>query len=285
MIRLQSFRGIGWFIDMSNPVFPVNCTKDQYTLIATNVTTVVLQKLKTDAQYLYTYKTTGGTAPTLRNEAVRIFVKNPEQETISKNSAIDIYIWCDNEDGILRTEDGPAGRNGFGSNITLDTFNNRVFSHEVFSISKRFTIPASGTINIVIDPTENGAYPFGELVVLPIFFQAFKAGPVNIDVYAGTDSDADGTLCGSTDRNQVDPIVPHLVVRLNPTINNIGAKQPPEFQIASNGTGASTVIGGSSKEDLIIKGTPAIRQTFQLLNQDNTNIAECVFAFNWFEVK
>ena len=90
---------------MPNPNFPVNCPKDQYTKIATNVTSGNVHKMKTDADYLQTYRLTAEAAPTLKNEAVRMFVDNPEEEMIRNSpAAIDIYVWCCNEDGILRVD-------------------------------------------------------------------------------------------------------------------------------------------------------------------------------------
>lgn len=179
---------------------------------------------------------------------------------------------------------GKNSLNAFGSTITLDTFNNRVFNHEVFSISKRFTIAKTASVIIVIDPLENGAFPFATWVSMPISIQGFKAGPVNIDMYVGGDFDPDGTEWGSIDRNNVGAITPHIVTRFQPTINNMGSKLPVEFQIPSNGTGASSVIGGAIKEDFLLKADPTLRYAFELTNTDTTNTVECVFAFNWFEV-
>lgn len=89
---------------MSSPAYPVVCPKGAYTKVATGVVTGVLHNKKTDAIYLQTYRVTGEAAPTDRAEAVRMFIDNPEEEVISAKEPIDVYVWCDNDDGILRAD-------------------------------------------------------------------------------------------------------------------------------------------------------------------------------------
>jgi len=180
---------------------------------------------------------------------------------------------------------GNAALNSFGSTITLDTFNNRVFSHEVFGISKRFTIAAGAVMNIVIDPTENGTFLKSTFVFLPLSISAHGGGPVNIDIYAGTDSDADGTEWVATDRNFIGPVTPHTVVRHNPTINTAGVLSPVEDRIESAaGVGVHADTGGQVKGDFLFVPRSDIRYMVRLTNTDVTNPATGVFAFNYFEV-
>ncbi len=179
---------------------------------------------------------------------------------------------------------GKAGLNVFGSNITLDTFNNRVFKHQVFGLSKRFSLAKTTSATVVIDPTENGPYTKNEFVLLPIYIQAANAGPISIDVYIGTDSDSDGTLWLGGDRNFEDPETPHILARLNPTITSLGTQTPFEFQVPSNGTPAVTTIGGEVQDNLIIIPRKDIRFALVLTNNDTVNAASCVVAFNWFEL-
>lgn len=178
---------------------------------------------------------------------------------------------------------GRPGFNTFGSHVTLDTFNNRVFNHEVFSVSKRFTLASAGTAVIVIDPTENGAFPKDTFVFLPIEIQGNLSGPLFVDFYAGVDSDPDGTLWESTDRNLDNPETAHVVFRLNPTINSMGVKGAPEFEITSDGMGAAQNIGGSIKEDFIFVPRKDIRYAFEITNNGGST-ANVVFGADWFEV-
>lgn len=178
---------------------------------------------------------------------------------------------------------GTPGINQFGSNVTLDTFNNRVFKHEVFAISKRIAIAKNTSIDIVIDPTENGTFPQDDFVLLPIFAQATGGGPVNIDIYAGSDTDPDGTLIESVDRNTDGALTAHTVIRQDPTINDIGTKLPVEFQIPSNGTAAVSEIGGSTKDNFILIPRKDIRYLFRFTNVDTVANVTLVFTVNWFE--
>ena len=180
---------------------------------------------------------------------------------------------------------GQVGINSFGSNVTLDTFNNRVFNHEVFGVSKRFDIAANAVMNVIIDPTEKGAFPKKTFVFLPIFVFTHGAGPVEIDIYVGTDSDDDGTEWKSIDRYFEDAIVPHTVVRLNPTINADGIKTEFEDRIeSSSGLGIASDVGGSVKGDFLIIPLKNIKTMIRLTNTDVTNPARGVFKFNFFEV-
>lgn len=89
---------------MANPVYPVNVVKDGWRKVATSVVTGTIYKMKTDTTYLQTYRLTGEAAPTLRTEGVRLFQEFPDMERISSPAPIDVYVWCDNEDGILRVD-------------------------------------------------------------------------------------------------------------------------------------------------------------------------------------
>lgn len=89
---------------MANPVYPVPCPKGVYTKIATNVLTGNIYRMKTNVGYFQTTRLTGTAAPTARNEAVEMFVEFPNREPINNSEAIDVYVWCDNDDGILRVD-------------------------------------------------------------------------------------------------------------------------------------------------------------------------------------
>ncbi len=175
---------------------------------------------------------------------------------------------------------GEAGKSRIGANVTEELQNNLVFTKGcVFSISKRFTIPSSGVVDIVFDPT---AITSNFVVFLPVFFQGFGAGPIEIDLYAGTDSDDDGTEIICFNRNELSSKDCEMAVWLNPTINNIGTKLPPEFEIPSDGTPATSTLGGQTG-DSIVTNLQKIKHTFRLTNTE-ASIARCVIAANWFEL-
>lgn len=176
---------------------------------------------------------------------------------------------------------GEAGKSRIGANVNEELQNNLVFTREcVFSISKRFTIPSSGVVDIVFDSTGITA-PF--LVFLPVFFQGFGAGPIEIDLFAGTDADDDGTEIICFNRNELSLKLCEMVVRLNPNIIDIGTKLPVEFEIPSDGTPATATIGGSAGDSIVTNINKAFKHTFRLTNTE-ANIARCVIAANWFEL-
>jgi len=178
---------------------------------------------------------------------------------------------------------GKTGAYGLGAIVSETLANNLIFTKEcVFSISKRFTIGASATVNIVIDPLAlNVADRL--FIVLPIALTAFGAGPIDVDLYFGTDSDEDGTLFQSINRNNESSKTAEAVVRLNPTINSDGLKLPSEFQIFSNGIPATASLGGSVTEDFLFNGRKDGKYMLRLINRE-ANSAFGIFAMNWFEI-
>jgi len=176
---------------------------------------------------------------------------------------------------------GEAGKSRIGANVTEELQNNLVFTKEcVFSISKRFSIPASGVVDIVFDST---GITSDFLVFLPVFFQGFEAGPIEIDLYAGTNADDDGTEIICFNRNELSVKPCGMKVWLNPTINDIGTKLPVEFEIPSDGTPATATLGGSAGDSIVTNINKAAKHTFRLTNIE-ASIARCVIAANWFEL-
>jgi len=169
----------------------------------------------------------------------------------------------------------------FGAITTVDINSQKVFRDVVFSWAKRFSLAASGTVDIVINPI--GVLNDKLLVVLPISFTAIGAGPVNVDLYAGVDSDEDGTLWAGGNRDFRSSTQPDTTVRLGPTINDVGTKSPFEFLIPSDGVPATATVGGQTKDDLIFIARTDIKYMFRLVNTE-ANVANCAFALSVFEV-
>lgn len=168
----------------------------------------------------------------------------------------------------------------FAAVTTVDINSQKVFRDVAFTISRRFAMGASATVDIVFDPT---AIPSDRmLVVLPLVFTAFGAGPINIDTYFSVDSDEDGTLWSFGNRDFRSPTIAASKIRLNPTINNAGIKTPFEFMIPSDGVPATSTAGGQTKEDLIIIARTDGKYMFRLINTE-ANIASCHFSMTIFE--
>lgn len=170
--------------------------------------------------------------------------------------------------------------NPFGAIPGITIENAKVMEGITFSWAKRFTIAISGTANIVINTTTVDANKL--VVVLPLSFQAIGGGPVFIDMYLGTDSDENGTLWEGINRNHAIGGSPQTTVRLNPTINDDGAKLSPEFMIPSNGTPAVSTIGGQTSEDLVFNALKN-KYMLRLVNQEAAAI-NLTMAMSVFEV-
>jgi len=81
---------------MANPL-PVACTKDTWTKIATavNYGNIVITD-NSPRMYLWTYRETGGAAPTVRDDGVSF--SGPEIE-IDHSSSVDVYVYPTENDG------------------------------------------------------------------------------------------------------------------------------------------------------------------------------------------
>lgn len=167
-----------------------------------------------------------------------------------------------------------------GAQAIVDIKNVKVFAEVCFSWSKRFSITGSGVANIVIDGQAIGDEKV--FVVLPLAITAFGSGPINIDMYFGTDADEDGTLWEGGNRNHLSVETPGTIIRLNPTINLDGMATGWEFMIPSNGVAAVAHIGGQVSEHLIFLGRKDGKYMLRLTNT-GSNVVSCHFAFTIFE--
>lgn len=180
---------------------------------------------------------------------------------------------------------GEIGKSRAGAQVVEQLENNLVFtSQSVFSVSKRFLIGALATVDIVVDGMALNS-PERFFIFLPLRVKGFGGGPVEIDFYAGTDSNDDGTLWQGFNRNNESSNIAQASMRLNPTINNVGVKQEPEFEIqsAATGPGGITSIGGESTQTLVTNLRKDIKYMLRFANT-SSDIVRCVIAANWFEL-
>ena len=85
---------------MADPV-PTACPVDTWTKVATNQTSGMVYILKKTALYFFTYRDTGGDAPTDLSEAVSMQMPGAK---ISAPAGIDVYIYCKREAGEVRVD-------------------------------------------------------------------------------------------------------------------------------------------------------------------------------------
>lgn len=170
----------------------------------------------------------------------------------------------------------------YGAHATVDLSNAKVLEDVCFSWSKRFTVGVSGTVNIIIDPTNISADK--DSIVLPTFFGAYGAGPLFIDMYFGAVfTGGTGTVWAGGNRDNTSSSTPATIVTFDPTVTNDGVKTPFEFTVFSDGISAVSKAGGQSKEDLIFKARKDGNYMFRIVNQEAA-VAYAQFALTVFEV-
>jgi hypothetical protein len=164
--------------------------------------------------------------------------------------------------------------------ITEDLANSLVFDSVLFSISKRLTIGALGVVDIVFDPTACGC---DFVVILPVSFKAFGAGPINIDLYINPIYTL-GTVIEAGNRDFTSPNTPDAIWTLNPTVSDPGIKSPFEFIVLSDGVAATAVAGGETRESQVSNIDPSKKYMFRLTNQENSAVIGAGMAASWFEL-
>lgn len=89
---------------MANPDLIV-CTEDEWTKVATNVKSGQIHDKASRAVYFQTYRLTGVAAPLNTDETESVPIFNEDKSIIiSNSSAIDVYIFCKGEDGLVRVD-------------------------------------------------------------------------------------------------------------------------------------------------------------------------------------
>lgn len=167
-----------------------------------------------------------------------------------------------------------------GASVIEDVRAHLVFLHQVFSVSKRFTVPKSASRYIIIDTTLCGC---DFLVYAAPVFKAFGGGTVTIDLYQNP-TYTPGTEWVALDRNFDTPVSPETKYYFNTSVAAEGTKTAWEWEIFSNGVAAVSSIGGESSEDIAIIAGKEQPYMFKLTNLDTTNDARCTFHSDFFEI-
>jgi hypothetical protein len=88
---------------MADPAI-VACPAGQWTAVATNITTGLLNRNSSKPSvYKQTYRMTGNPAPTDLSDAAPLFAKEITEE-ISSSAAIDVYVWPIGAAGSVRVD-------------------------------------------------------------------------------------------------------------------------------------------------------------------------------------
>lgn len=88
---------------MANPAIK-QLTADTWALVAENVTGGKLNRINTyPNKYIFTYRTTGDTAPVNQSEGVPIF-QDSNTAIIETDSGIDVYVMALGQNGTIRVD-------------------------------------------------------------------------------------------------------------------------------------------------------------------------------------
>lgn len=182
----------------------------------------------------------------------------------------------------ITSQEGYSAVSRWGSIVSVDIGDEKVFSNVCFSWSKRFNIGSSATVDIVINPQNIDTDKY--LIVFPATFSAFGAGPIFIDMYFAT-TYTGGTKWEGSNRLNTSNTIPKTEIYLSPTIISPGIKLPPEFMISSNSGGPAGLVkvGGQTKDSLIFVGRKDGNYMFRCINQESA-VAKCSFAITIFEI-
>ena len=112
---------------MANALTPIITTKDQYTLVASNVRAVRLWRMNSSATYLFTFVAKNADPPTDSSIGVPIFRdKEPDFEDLEFDNYIDVYIYTQTTDGRITAHAGSGQNAAAGPSgsikIPLDLF-------------------------------------------------------------------------------------------------------------------------------------------------------------------
>jgi hypothetical protein len=165
-------------------------------------------------------------------------------------------------------------------NVSESLFNALALASKIFGVAKRTIIPSLGSTYLYFDPT---AYTGEELILLPLEFEAFGAGPIEIDLYQDPTVTPTGAITPiNRDLTNTDPC--QIAVSLQTSVTAEGTQLPPEWTIFSDGVAAVAVAGGSFKESIIIKVDTTKTYLLKLTNTDTVDPANVQISMNWAEL-
>lgn len=176
---------------------------------------------------------------------------------------------------------GSLPRGGAGQ-IIIGNLQDELFIRGLtFTYDGRFTFSADEVKRFVIDPT---ACTCAQITFLPLVYSATQ-GPVTADIYTGTDADDDGTVLTPVNRRETyQEINPTgLVLRLNPTVNDIGVKLPLSGLVPATGTSPGNASGSESAQSSPFEIAGSVKKTLEVTNHGG-NDALVFIGATWQEI-
>ena len=170
--------------------------------------------------------------------------------------------------------------NIFNAIIVISLANQKTMEGVAFSVRKRFTIAASGTLDIIMDPT---AVTKDNVVLLPMGFVGF-GGPIHVDVYVGATENGDGNPVFTYNRNLVLGVLPETDFRTDFTGLDITGLDAIELLLPSDGVGAAMSSGADVGEPLVLNVDKTEKILLRFINTDGTAAVTVGVKVDFFEV-
>lgn len=114
----------------------------------------------------------------------------------------------------------------------------------------------------------------------PISLSA-SSGPMLVDIYAGTDSDEDGTPLEASNRRAAFP-GPKSTLRMDPTINDIGTRFAGDL-VPASGNNPATANGNSNSGGLPFEPIRPAKTAIKFTNLDGAD-TYLQIKITWFEL-
>jgi hypothetical protein len=130
---------------MADPTL-VSITKGSWVKVADAVASITVWITKQTAIYSWTYRDAGGVAPTLATEKIKLSWPGM---SFDPTGAVDLYIWCDGEDGSVRLDEGLQA--GDLQNVTV--VNAATYDVEPSDYILHVTYTATGAVTSITLPT------------------------------------------------------------------------------------------------------------------------------------
>jgi len=167
----------------------------------------------------------------------------------------------------------------FNALISLKIEDAKAVEGIAWSIRKRFSIAASGVLDVVIDPT---SFTGNVMVLQPLAFDSI-GGPFTVDIYRGTDANNDGTLLQPFNRNMNIAGPGEVILRSGPIINAPGTLFA-ELLLPSNGTGVANASGEASEDSIILVLKTTEKYLVRITNTDGSSAGTIAMKTDHFEV-
>jgi hypothetical protein len=150
----------------------------------------------------------------------------------------------------------------------------------IFGISKRLTLLGGTPTYMVFDPT---AFTGNVILQLPMLVKAFGAGPIFIDLYTNP-TYTGGTIVNSINFNFNSSKVSNFIVKLNPTVTDLGTKMANEYAVFSDGVSANSKLGGEASTGNLLFDLKLSNKYLIVFNNQDTTSAYATVATDWVEI-